>query len=405
MVDLVKNLKKASIFLRIIKPELKTQILFDAAEEIIRLKDEIISANLIDIKGNPNLSSAMKDRLLLDEKRIEKMANSVKNIANLQEPVGKVLDGFVNKSGLEIQKISIPIGVICVIYESRPDVTSEVLSLCLKSSNACILKGGKEAVNSNKTILKAFINALRKNGVSDEILLYLDISRDEVASLLKLDEYIDLVIPRGGEQLVKFVAQNSIIPVLKHDKGLCHIYVDRLANLQKALQICINAKCSRPSACNAVETIIIHSEVAFEFLPNLAKEMAKFGVKFYGCKKSAEILDCQEADYTKEHLDFALNLIIVDSLDEAILHIEKFSSSHSEAIISDDYEAICKFTQSINSSCVYVNASTRFSDGGEFGFGGEIGISTNKLHARGPVGLLGLTTYKYIIKGQGQIRI
>ncbi|MBR2917418.1 MAG: glutamate-5-semialdehyde dehydrogenase, partial [Campylobacter sp.] len=344
------------------------------------------------------------DRLKLDEVRIKALADGIRDIAMLKDPIGKIHDGWSAKSGLKIEKISVPLGVIAMIYESRPNVTAEVAALAIKSANGCALKGGKEAINSNLALANIIKDSLGEYGGCIE---YFDISRDEVLEFIRMDRYIDLVVPRGGEGLVKFVSANSSIPVLKHDKGVCHIYVHKAANIQKALDICVNAKCSRPGVCNAAECVLVDESIAADFLPLLKARLDKFSVKIHGCQKSVNIINCFEAtekSYYNEYLDFELNLKIVDSLYEALDHIDEYSSGHSEAIISDDYAACEEFLSRVDSACVYANASTRFSDGGEFGFGAEVGISTCKMHARGPVGVDELTTYKYIIRGQGQIR-
>lgn len=407
MINTLKKVRFASKNLLELNPEIKKNIILDMSEQILKYSKDIIKANKIDMQNASNLSKAMQDRLMLDEKRINNISQSLKTVANLQDPIGNILDGWVNYAGLKISKISIPIGVIGIIYESRPNVTAEVASLCLKSSNVCVLKGGKEAINSNLAIIKALHSSLEKFNIPKECISYLDISRDEIKKFLKMDKFIDLIIPRGGESLVKMVSKNSTIPVIKHDKGLCHAYVDEFANLQKALEICINAKFSRPSACNAVETILVHKNISSEFLPLLKARFNELNINIKGCKKTNKIIECEKAtykDFNTEYLDYKANLKIVSSIDEALNHINKFSSSHSEVIISQNEENIQKFLNLVDSSCVYVNASTRFSDGGEFGFGAEIGISTNKLHARGPMGLKELTTYKYQIIGNGQVR-
>ncbi|EAK0830774.1 glutamate-5-semialdehyde dehydrogenase [Campylobacter fetus] len=407
MEKLLNNLKNSSKSLSIITQTQRENLIINISNEIMNAKDEILSANKLDLDLAQDLSSALKDRLKLTSKSIENLCDSIKNIANLKEVIGVIKDGWQTKSGLKIEKITVPLGNIATIYESRPNVTAEVAALCIKSANGCALKGGKEARNTNLAIIKAIHKALQKCGLDKNCVVYLDIDRSEVEKLIKMDKYLDLIVPRGGENLVKFVSQNATIPVLKHDKGLCHIYVDEFADLDKALNICVNAKCSRPGVCNAAETILVHEAVANEFIPNLKKSLDQFNVIIFGCKKTAKIIDCElanEQNYSTEYLDFKLNLKIVKNLEESLEHISEFSSGHSEAVISENYSVCEMFLNLVNSACVYANASTRFSDGGEFGFGAEIGISTNKLHARGPVGLNELTTYKYIIRANGQIR-
>lgn len=400
----LKNLKKSTKKLQTLTQSQRSNLIENIAKAIEQNIDKIIKANAIDLQNAKNLSPALQDRLKLDEKRIINLAKSLRDIALLKDPIGKIKDGWITQSGLKIEKISVPLGVIAIIYESRPNVTAEVVALAIKSSNGCALKGGKEAINSNLALVEIIKDSLKEY---DGCVEYFDISRDEIIDFIRMDRYLDLVVPRGGEGLVKFVSSNSSVPVLKHDKGVCHIYIHKSANIQKALDICVNAKCSRPGVCNAAESVLVDEELSSEFLPLLKSELDKFGVIIHGCEKSSQIIDCQKASedsYYNEYLDFELNLKVVSGFDEAIAHIDEHSSGHSEAIVSDDYSACERFLSLVDSACVYANASTRFSDGGEFGFGGEIGISTGKMHARGPVGVSELTTYKYIIRGDGQIR-
>lgn len=404
MENRLKELKKATKKLQILNQNQRANLIQKIADAIENNIAKIIEANAIDLQNAKDLSPALQDRLKLDEVRIKSLADGIRDIAMLKDPIGKIHDGWSAKSGLKIEKISVPLGVIAMIYESRPNVTAEVAALAIKSANGCALKGGKEAINSNLALASIIENSLGEYGGCIE---YFDISRDEVLEFIRMDRYIDLVVPRGGEGLVKFVSANSSIPVLKHDKGVCHIYVHKAANIQKALDICVNAKCSRPGVCNAAECVLVDESIAADFLPLLKARLDKFSVKIHGCQKSVNIINCFEAtdkSYYNEYLDFELNLKIVGSLYEALDHIDEYSSGHSEAIISDDYAACEEFLSRVDSACVYANASTRFSDGGEFGFGAEVGISTCKMHARGPVGVDELTTYKYIIRGQGQIR-
>ncbi|MBO7369496.1 MAG: glutamate-5-semialdehyde dehydrogenase [Campylobacter sp.] len=407
MLEILSKTKNSQTNLENLTPKIKEKVIKDMATEISNAKDEIFRANEKDIKNATHvLSPAMIARLKIDEKVFNGILASLNDTAVLKDPVGRVLDGWVNYCGLHFQKVAIPIGVVCVIYESRPNVTAEVAALCFKSGNACVLKGGKEAINSNKAIVKALHKALKNNGIDENCITFIDsIDRDDTEKLIKMDKFIDVIVPRGGSGLIKFVTQNSSIPVIKHDKGVCHIFVDESANLENALKICINAKVQKPSACNAVETILVHKSVAGEFLPMLKDEFDKLGVKMHGGEKSAKYIDCEfadDADYETEYLGLEVNLRVVKNCNEAIAHIAKFGSAHSDAILSQNEENIQKFLNLLDSACLYVNASTRFSDGYEFGFGAEVGISTNKLHARGPMGLNELTTYKYIIKGNGQ---
>lgn len=404
-MESLKNLKNSSILN--LNATTRCDLIIKIAQQISKNSNEIIKANLLDLEQNANLSSSIKDRLLLDEKRINSLSQSLEEIANLPEVLGIVHKGWIAKSGIKIQKISVPIGNIAVIYESRPNITAEIAALCIKSGNACALKGGKEAKNTNLAIMKCIKKAFEEFNINCDCVVYLDISRDEIVNLVKMDKYLDLIVPRGGSNLIKFVCENATVPVLKHDKGICHIFVDKDADLNKALDICINAKCSRPSTCNTAETILIHKNIAKEFLPNLKAGLDKFNTQIFGCENTAKFIPCEIANdenFATEYLDYKVNIKIVADLDEAIWHIGKFGSGHSEAVVSENYSVCEKFLSQIDSSCVFANTSTRFNDGGEFGFGAEIGISTNKLHARGPVGLAELTTYKYIIRGNGQIR-
>ena len=350
----------------------------------------------------------MVDRLLLNSKRIAEMAKAIREIASLKEPIGRVLEGWVVPSGIKIEKVTIPIGVIGIIYESRPNVTSDTAALCFKSGNACVLKGGKEAFHSNAIIASLLQEVLEKHNLPKEIISLLpDASREGVVQLIKMDKYVDLIIPRGGEALIRFVSENATVPVVKHDKGVCHTYVDKDANLEKAIEIVLNAKCQRPSACNSLETLLVHEAIAKDFLPRMKEALLLTGAQIKGCEKTHELLNvplAEDEDYHTEHLCNALNIKIVENMDEAIVHIAEYGSSHSEAILSENYTLVERFLNEVDAACVYANASTRFTDGGEFGFGAEVGISTNKLHARGPMGINDLTTYKFKVYGKGQIR-
>jgi glutamate-5-semialdehyde dehydrogenase len=336
------------------------------------------------------------------------MAEALMDIAKLKDPVGRVIDGWVLDNGLRIEKVKIPIGVIGIIYESRPNVTSDAAGLCFMSGNACILKGGKEAMHSNIAIIEALQEVLEANSLPKEAVSLLpDYSREGVYKLIQEDGYVDLIIPRGGEKLIKFVSENSKVPVVKHDKGLCHIYIHKDADINKAVEISVNAKVQRPGVCNAVETLLVDENIAGEVLPLIKEMMKNEGVELRGCDKTLEIIDINKADETDwetEYLDKILSVKIVEGINEAVNHIEKYGSGHSDSIITENYTAAEEFLNRVDSACVYVNASTRFTDGGEFGFGAEVGISTNKLHARGPMGIDDLTTYKYKIYGNGQVR-
>jgi len=380
------------------------------AENLIKNQDIIISQNDKDmnIGRKANLPNALLDRLLLDESRIQTMAKSIKEIAQQKEPVGKVLDGWVVPSGLRIEKVTTPIGVIGIIYESRPNVTSDTATLCFKSGNVCVLKGGKEATQSNQIITKLLQEVLERNGLPKEIISLLpDCTREGVAKLIKMDDFVDLIIPRGGEALIKYISKNSTVPVIKHDKGLCHIFVDFSADLQNAIDISINAKCQRPGVCNAMETLLVHQDIAQNLLPKLKTAFDKKHTKLLGCARTCKYIDIEKAsdeDFDTEYLDNILSIKVVNDVDEAILHINRHSSGHSESILTQDYKNAEKFLNEVDSACVYVNSSTRFTDGAQFGFGAEVGISTSKLHARGPMGINDLTTYKFKIYGNGNIR-
>ena len=410
MEDILKKVKDASRVVATLKGEIKRKVLNEMADRLEKYSNEIIEANKKDLEyaKENNLSSALIDRLLLDEKRIKSMADALRDIAKLKDPVGKVIDGWSIDNGLQIQKVKIPIGVIGIIYESRPNVTSDAAGLCFMSGNACILKGGKEAYHSNSVIIEVLRYVLEKNNLPvDAVSILPDYSRSGVEWLIKQDKYVDLIIPRGGEKLIKFVSENSKVPVVKHDKGLCHVYVHEGADLQKAVKIAVNAKVQRPGVCNAMETLLVDRAIAGEFLPKIKEEMEKNEVELRGCELTLEYIDIKpanEEDWHTEYLDKILSIRIVDNLDEAIEHIEKYGSGHSDSIVTENYSVAEEFLNRVDSACVYVNASTRFTDGGVFGFGAEVGISTNKLHARGPMGIDDLTTYKYKILGNGQVR-
>lgn len=410
MINLLLKAKNSQKELLNLTPAQKERLILDIANEIESKKTKILEANSkdIDYAKSKNLSFAMIERLKLDDKKLGTIISSLRQTAALKDPVGRVIDGWTNYAGLKFQKVAIPIGVVCVIYESRPNVTTEVAGLCLKSANSCILKGGSESINSNLALISCIHSTLERQGIDKSVVTYLaNFSHEDTAKLIKFDKFIDVIIPRGGSNLVKFISQNSTIPVIKHDKGVCHIFVDESAKQDLALKICENAKFQKPSACNAVETILIHSSIASEFVPKLGDKFSLLGCEIYGCQKVAEILGCKLAtdeSYESEYLDLKVNVKVVENLDEALGHIKRFGSDHSEAIISENFSNTERFLNELDSSCLYANASTRFSDGYEFGFGAEVGISTNRLHARGPFGLEGLTTYKYKIIGNGQIR-
>ena len=410
MKEFLQKAKESSRVVATLSTAIKNKTLLEFADALEENSCFIIEENIKDMKlaRELDLSSAMQDRLYLNDSRIQDMANAIRQIASQTEPVGRVLDGWLTKDNLNIQKVSIHIGVIAIIYESRPNVTSDTAALCFKSGNVCVLKGGKEAENSNRAIAKIIQDVLEKNNLPKEIVSLLpDSSREGVAKLIVEDKYVDLIVPRGGEALIKFITQNSSIPVIKHDKGVCHTFIDKDANATKSINIVVNAKCQRPSACNSLETLLVHEEIASYILPGLQEELSTHGTILKGCPKTLgyiKIAPAKEEDFDIEYLENILNIKVVKNLNEAIDHISKHGSGHSEAILSENYTAINKFLNEVDAACVYANASTRFTDGGEFGLGAEVGISTNKLHSRGPMGINDLTTFKYKIYGQGQVR-
>lgn len=374
--------------------------------------DRIIKANDIDIENGEKsgLTKSLLDRLRLTEERINGMADGVSEVASLADPVGRVLDGRTLKNGLQIEKVTVPMGVIGIIFEARPNVTSDAAALCLKAGSAVILRGGKEAINSNKAISKIMRDAIESTGLPrDCVSLVEDITRQSATELMQLSDYLDVLIPRGGAGLIKSVVENAKVPVIETGVGNCHVYVDKSADVDMAKNIIFNAKTSRPSVCNAIETVLVHKDIAEKALPKIKAELDKMNVEIRGCETTRAILGesvvpATENDYAIEFLDYILAVKVVESLDDALAHISKYSTGHSESIITSDYVSANKFTACVDSAAVYVNASTRFTDGGEFGLGAEIGISTQKLHARGPMGLNELTSSKYIIRGNGQIR-
>ncbi len=421
IIKLAVASREAAVELASVSTSKKNDALLDMAKGLEANIQKIIDANEKDLKaGQKNkLPSALIDRLRLNEKRIKEMAQSLRAIASLEDPVGQKISTRKRPNGLVIDKVGIPIGVIFIIYESRPNVTSDCAGLCLKSGNAVILRGGSEAINSNIAIYDILKAGCKACGLPEAaITLIKDTDRKAIEQLLGQKDYIDLVMPRGGEELINFVSEKSRIPVIKHYKGVCHTYVDEEADLNMAERICLNAKVQRPGVCNAMETLLVHKDVAVRFLPSMLKKFMEAGVEIRGCEKTRliiskiggpglgkkEIRAAVEEDWYTEYLDLILSVKVVESLDEAIAHIRKYGSMHSEAIVTDSQRNADYFLKAVDSACVYVNASTRFTDGGQFGMGAEIGISTEKLHARGPMGLEELTTYKYVIYGNGQVR-
>lgn len=409
--ELGKRAKEASYDLGVVSTSEKNKALELMALALLKNKEEIIKENQKDIerakeKGTP---ASLIDRLYLNDERIEGMAQGLREIAALDDPVGEVLEMWKRPNGLQIGKQRVPMGVIGIIYEARPNVTSDAAALCLKTGNAVILKGGSDAINSNKAIVNVLIEAVKEAGLPEfSIQLIEDTSREATNEMMKLNEYIDVLIPRGGAGLIQAVVKNATVPVIETGVGNCHIYVDENSDLEMAKDIIINAKTSRPGVCNAAEKILINEKIAGEFLPVIVKGLREKSVEIRGDEKVINIIKdvkaATEEDWGREYLDYVIGAKIVKDVDEAINHINKYGSGHSEAIITESYKNSQKFLNKVNAAAVYVNASTRFTDGGEFGFGAEIGISTQKLHARGPMGLKELTTIKYIICGNGQIR-
>ena len=411
-----KAAKAASRKLAFLSTEVKNKALVNIAEALIDKKDEILAANKIDYDEAKasGMNEAMLDRLMLSPSRLEDIAQDTKTVAALPDPIGEVFDMRTLPNGLEISKKRVPLGVIGAIYESRPNVTIDISSLCLKSGNAVILRGGKEAINSNAALARVAQEAYHRAGVPDgAIQLIESTERALVSHMLKMKGIIDLMIPRGGAGLIKLVSDNAAMPVLTGGIGVCHTYVDKNADLNKAVAIAYNAKVQRPTVCNALDCILVHNQIAQAYLPAIAEEWAKAGVEMHCDERAMAILKpvpslklvpAIDEDWGKEYLSLKAAIKVVNSLDEALEHIEKYGSGHSEAIVTENHSAATRFLNEVDAACVYANASTRFTDGGQFGLGAEIGISTQKFHARGPMALKELTSYKWIILGSGQVR-
>ncbi len=407
-----KNAVNAKYEAALLSSGKKDEVLRKCADALNKNAAGIIAENEKDLsKAKENgISDGMQDRLRLTESRIAAMAEGLIQITELPDPIGEVMEEFERPNGLKLKKVRVPLGVIGIIFESRPNVTADAFGLTFKTGNAVILKGGKEAIHSNIAIVKVLRDTLSGEGIDPNVLqLIEDTDRETTTRFMKLKEYVDVLIPRGGAGLIKAVVENSNIPVIETGTGNCHIYIDKYADLDKAVKILFNAKTQRISVCNAAESLLIHKDVSEEFLPVLKKALDEKNVEFRGDENTRKILgDCvipaTEEDYGKEYLDYILSVKTVSSVDEAIRHINKYNTHHSECIVTENQENAEKFLDGVDAACVYVNASTRFTDGFEFGFGAEIGISTQKLHARGPMGLKELTSYKYKIYGNGQIR-
>jgi len=408
--------KAASHRMAYLSSEVKNKALSNIADDLLAKKEEILAANQIDYKAAEasGMSAAMLDRLMLSLDRLEAIAQDVLAVVALPDPVGEIFDMRTMPNGLQLSKKRVPLGVIGTIYESRPNVTIDISALCLKAGNAIMLRGGREAINSNSTLARVVQEACQRARVPDEAVQFIEnTDRTLVNHMLKMGHVIDLLIPRGGAGLIKFVSENASMPVVTGGIGVCHTYVDRSADVEKAVAIAFNAKVQRPTVCNALDTLLVHTEIAPRYLPLVAAEWAKAGVEMHCDERAWSILKSEPAlkvipstdeDWGKEFLSLVAAVKVVDSLDEALAHIERYGSGHSEAIITEEYNTAMRFLNEVDAACVYANASTRFTDGGQFGLGTEVGISTQKMHARGPLGLKELTTYKWIIFGSGQVR-
>lgn len=406
-----KSVHEAWAFLRNCNAKDKNDAILKIAEKLNENREKILRANQkdVEIARKKGVRESLIDRLLLTDKRIDGMIEACEKISKLEDPVGEIIKSWIREDGLRISQIRVPIGPIGIIYESRPNVTIETSILALKSGNTVLLRGGSDAINSNISIVETMKKALSESKLPNNSIEFIEnTDRKLVEKMLKLNQYLSLIVPRGGYGLIKFVVENSTIPVLETGVGNCHIYVDESANLEKSIGVIVNAKVQRPGTCNAVEKILVHKNIAKKFIPIIFNSLKENNVEVRGCDKTVEIVNeikvATEEDWRMEYLDLIIAIKIVDSVDEAIEHINKYSTAHSEAILTENYSNAKKFVESVDSAAVYVNASTRFTDGGEFGFGGEIGISTQRLHARGPVGLRELTTYKYVVLGNYHIR-
>lgn len=411
VVDLVSKAKQAARRLAALPTSIKNQALLAMADALEAKSDELITANERDLEafGTADDKKAMADRLRLTDKRIKEMAAGIREVAQLPDPVGMMSAMWTRPNGMQVGRVRVPIGVIGIIYESRPNVTADSAALCLKSGNVCVLRGGSEAIHSNTAIAAILSDASHKAGIPPGAITFVDRSdREVVPVLLKQDQAIDLIIPRGGASLMRLIAEHSTIPVVKHDAGVCHIYVDAAADVAMAEAICLNAKVQRPSTCNAMETLLVHQSIARTFLPMLATSLRAAHVEIRGCAKTCQLIPeakpAGEKDYGKEFLDLVLAVKVVKNMDEAMEHIAQYGSQHTEAIVTSDYGRSMRFLKEVDASAVLVNASTRLNDGYQFGLGAEIGISTSRIHARGPMGLEELTCSKFMVLGSGQLR-
>ena len=411
LIELATKAKEAKYLVALLSTEVKNKAILAVADALEKNSGDIVKANAIDMENGEKkgLSQGLLDRLKLDESRIHGMAEGLRQVVELEDPIGKITEEWERPNGLKIAKRLVPIGVVGVIYEARPNVTADVFGLCFKTGNSVILKGGSDALESNKAIVKVIKATLEKENVPvDAITLIEDTTRESTNQLMRMNDYVDVLIPRGGAGLIKSVVENASVPVIETGSGNCHIYVDHVADIDMAINIIVNAKTQRIGVCNACESLVIHEDIAAELLPKLTVALREHGVQIFADEKAKALMEgaesATEKDFGTEYLDYIISVKTVSSVEEAIAHINKYNTGHSEAIITKDEVNANKFLDGIDASCVYVNASTRFTDGFEFGFGAEIGISTQKLHARGPMGLLALTGYKYTIHGNGQVR-
>ena len=411
LIELATKAKEAKYLVALLSTEVKNKAILAVADALEKNSGDIVKANAIDMENGEKkgLSQGLLDRLKLDESRIHGMAEGLRQVVDLEDPIGKITEEWERPNGLKIAKRLVPIGVVGVIYEARPNVTADVFGLCFKTGNSVILKGGSDALESNKAIVKVIKATLEKENVPvDAITLIEDTTRESTNQLMRMNDYVDVLIPRGGAGLIKSVVENASVPVIETGSGNCHIFVDHVADIDMAINIIVNAKTQRIGVCNACESLVIHEDIAAELLPKLTVALREHGVQIFADEKAKALMegaeDATEKDFGTEYLDYIISVKTVSSVEEAIAHINKYNTGHSEAIITKDEVNANKFLDGIDASCVYVNASTRFTDGFEFGFGAEIGISTQKLHARGPMGLLALTSYKYTIHGNGQVR-
>ncbi len=409
--NIARAAREASFRLASIDSAVKNRAINRMADALEAGADTLKTENAKDLKAGKEkgLTGAMLDRLTLSDKVISGMAGGLREVAALKDPVGEVSDLSVMDSGIRVGRMRIPLGVVGIIYESRPNVTADAAGLCLKSGNAVVLRGGSEAIHSNQAIAGILRKAIEDEGITKDAVQVIETTeREAVLEMLKQEEFIDVIIPRGGEGLIRFVTENSKIPVIKHYKGVCHVFVDESADMEMAVNIAYNSKVQRPGVCNSLETLLVHKDVAAEYLPKIGARYKEAGVEIRGCDATRKVLAdakiASEEDWYAEFLDLIIAVKVVDDMDEAIKHIEKYGSLHTESIITESYERSQRFLREVNSSTVMVNASTRFSDGGQFGLGAEIGISTTKLHSYGPMGIVDLTTRKFIVLGEGQVR-